>query len=310
VIERQPGGLYDPRNGDAPIDLERLVLTSPSQPTRSNRFSIYWIASGAGTVWADLAQHAFAATSLLFFVPYQRIRIIPASRIRGTLLQFHANFLCVETFHAETGCSGSLFNDPFGSPAVRLDARAKIEVPELIARIQREQTEQGTGHTEAAVAYLKLLLIVATRLKAREHAAAGAVSAGPRHPLLIALKDLVEQHYCTLHAPSDYASLLHVTPKSLNRLVRSQLGKTMTDVIRERILIHAKWELLHTLRPVKAIAAEVGFDDELYFSRLFKKATGYSPTYFREFETTIRGGSNLSMPLVQRTIPPLPAGKR
>lgn len=33
----------------------------------------------------------------------------------------------------------------------------------------------------------------------------------------------------------------------------------------------------------------------LYFSRLFKKATGYSPTFFREFETEIRGGSNLSI---------------
>ena len=44
-----------------------------------------------------------------------------------------------------------------------------------------------------------------------------------------------------------------------------------------------------------------GFDDELYFSRLFKRATGFSPTFFREYETAIRGGSNLSMP------PPLPS---
>jgi AraC-like DNA-binding protein len=55
--------------------------------------------------------------------------------------------------------------------------------------------------------------------------------------------------------------------------------------------------MLHTLKPVKEVAAEVGFHDELYFSRLFKKATGVSPTFFREFETEIRGGSNLSMPL-------------
>ena len=40
----------------------------------------------------------------------------------------------------------------------------------------------------------------------------------------------------------------------------------------------------------RALAAELGFDDELYFSRLFKKATGVSPVHFREFETAIRGG--------------------
>lgn len=100
-----------------------------------------------------------------------------------------------------------------------------------------------------------------------------------------------------------------MTPQTLNRLVRTHLGKTMTKIIRERILIHAKWELLHTLRPIKEIAAEIGFDDELYFSRLFKKATGCSPTYFREFETAIRGGSNLSMSFTRPTIPPFSAGK-
>jgi AraC-like DNA-binding protein len=302
--------LYDPREGDDPVAVDTVVVGSPTEPARSNAFSIYWIASGAGTIWADLAQHPFTAPSLLFFVPYQRIRIVPSRRVRATVLRFHANFLCVETFHAETGCSGALFNDPFGSPAVALDSKARTDIPDLIARIQQEQRERRTGHTEAAVAYLKLLLIIATRLKARPAGGTAPAAADLRHPLLAAVKDLVEQHYRTLHAPSQYASLLHVTPKTLNRLVRTQLGKTMTALIRERVLTHAKWELLHTLRPVKEVAAELGFDDELYFSRLFKKATGYSPTYFREFETAIRGGSNLSMSLSRPAIPPAGAGNR
>ena len=100
-----------------------------------------------------------------------------------------------------------------------------------------------------------------------------------------------------------------MTPKTLGRIVREQLGTTLTNLIQQRILTHAKWQLLHTLRPVKEIAREVGYRDELYFSRLFKKATGFSPTFFREFETEIRGGSNLSMvsgeaPIQPPTAPP------
>jgi AraC-like DNA-binding protein len=238
--------------------------------------------------------------------PYQRIRIVPARRVRGTLIRFHANFLCVETFHAESGCSGLLFNDPFGSPALPLDEETKVIMPGVISAIEREHAERQLGYNEAIVARLKLLLIAATRLKAAAGGARPAHTADLRHPLLAAFRELVEAHYRGVHAPSAYAALLHVTPKTLNRVVRAQLGKTVSQVIRERMLVHAKWELLHTLRPVKEVAAELGFDDELYFSRLFKKATGVSPVHFREFETAIRGGSNLSMPLSRPPIPPRP----
>ena len=106
---------------------------------------------------------------------------------------------------------------------------------------------------------------------------------------------MIEENYHSWHSPAIYAKRLHITPKTLGRMVREHLGTTLTDLIRNRILIHAKWQLLHTLKPVKEISRELGFSDELYFSRLFKKATGYSPTFFRDFETEIRGGSNLSM---------------
>ena len=36
-----------------------------------------------------------------------------------------------------------------------------------------------------------------------------------------------------------------------------------------------------TEKTVKEIAAELGFDDPYYFSRLFKKIMSYSPTEFR-----------------------------
>jgi AraC-like DNA-binding protein len=125
-----------------------------------------------------------------------------------------------------------------------------------------------------------------------------------RHPLVERLAQAIEQHYRSRHAPADYAALLNMTPKALARFARAQFGKTMTELIRERLLIDAKWDLLHTLKPVKEIAAELGFADELYFSRLFKKATGRSPLAFREFETAIRNGSNLSMSLTRPAIHP------
>lgn len=290
------GSLYDPRNGDEAIRVVTLRLgKKPHDPARTNYFTIYLIESGVGKFWADAACFDFGPQSLLFFVPYQHIRLVPDSPLRAEIIQFHANFLCVETFHAEVGCSGILFNDPYGVPVVPLDENTASKVRSLIDDLQREQRERGLAYSEVMLAHVKVLLILATRLKSDAPKVCGPAAHDPQHPLLVQLKDLIEENYCSLHAPADYAKLLHVTPKTLGRIVREYLGTTLTELIRARILTHAKWQLLHTLRPVKEIARELGFTDELYFSRLFKKATGYSPTFFREFETEIRGGSNLSM---------------
>ena len=117
--------LYDPRSGDPAIRIERLRLepglrAGPHEllrrlPDRCRRRH----------VWADASQFAFGPDSLLFFVPYQHVRFVPTGPVRGEVVQFHANFLCVETFHAEVGCSGVLFNDPYGVPVVPLDERPR-----------------------------------------------------------------------------------------------------------------------------------------------------------------------------------------
>lgn len=288
--------LYDPRKGSEAIRLTVLTLNrEPMAPPRSNYFAVYWIESGSGEFWADAARHSFAAGSLLFFIPYQFIRLAPQAAVRGVVIQFHANFLCVETFHAESGCAGELFNDAFRPPVVATDRPARADVTRILKRMQEEQATRPLAFEEMLLAQLKMLLILATRFKTQQADNGARGGRALRHPVLGPLKQLIDDHYPRLHAPSDYAKLLHMAPKTLGRVVREQLGKSLTDLIRERILTHAKWQLLHTLKPVKEVAHEVGFSDELYFSRMFKKATGFSPTFFREFETEIRSGSNLSM---------------
>jgi AraC-like DNA-binding protein len=268
---------------------------------------VYWVRAGRGTFWADAARHPFAAPCLLFFVPYQAARVVPDADLLATAVRFHANFLCVETFHHEVGCNGVLFNDPYGVPAVALDERSETEVADLVARMRGELTGAGLAHAEVLLSYLKILLVRATRLKRDQQGSTCGPAGGRLPPPLPELRELVEKHYRRLHAPADYADLLHTTPKALGRAVKAHLGKTLTELIQERVLNHAKWELLHTLRPVKEVAREVGYDDELYFSRLFKKATGRSPTEFRAFETEIRGGGNLSIPSARPSIPQPPA---
>lgn len=287
--------LFDPERGDLPLRLRPLETETLREPQRSNCFTVVWVRKGQGGFHPDLASHPFAGPTLLFANPYQTLFLSSDSALDGVVLQFHANFLCIETHHEEVGCNGVLFNDHYGEPQVRVDERSAAEIEMLLGQMEREFQAGGLAHSELLVSLMKILLIKASRLKL------DAIETRDLHPVvdrpdvLARLTTLIEENYRTLQRPAQYAPLLSMTPKALGKLVKKHFGKTLTEMIRERVLKHAKWQLLHTLRPVKEIAAEAGFADELYFSRLFKRTSGFSPSAFREFETAIRGGRNLSM---------------
>lgn len=292
-----PLRLFDPRDGDPSFRIDPLNggPVDYTQPQRSNYFTVLLIEGGGATLHSDLSEYPIHGPALAFLNPYQTFFLEPLEPLGGQILRFHANFFCIETHHAAVGCNGVLFNDPYGRPDLELDASLGAEFAGLISEMESELATAGLAHSEALVSYLKVFLIKATRLKLRKQEGTSDLAEKRRPELLDRLIELVERDYQKQHSPRFYADSLSVTPKALGRLVKQHLGRSLSEMIRDRIIRHAKWQLLHTLRPVKEIAWELGFADELYFSRFFKRCTGCAPTGFRAYETTIRGGRNLSM---------------
>lgn len=96
------------------------------------------------------------------------------------------------------------------------------------------------------------------------------------------LVDLIETNFCEVHAPQSYAELLCMSPKTLAKITKKYLNKTLTDLIVGRVMIEAKRELYLTSKSVKEISSILGYQDEFYFSRLFKKRAGVSPDIYRK----------------------------
>ena len=121
--------------------------------------------------------------------------------------------------------------------------------------MRAEVSQVALAQYELLVSYLKIFLINASRIKLRQTLIKkNQTVKEPR--TLQALRDAIDTHFRTVHTPSGYASLLNLSVKSLNRVVKKHFGKTLTHVISERIVIEAKKELYLSAKPVKAIAAE------------------------------------------------------
>ncbi len=93
-------------------------------------------------------------------------------------------------------------------------------------------------------------------------------------------EDLIEENFRSEKFVKGYASKLNITEKHLNRVTKSCIGKTSTQLISERIILEAKRMLIYSTLNVSQIAVELGYFDNSYFVRLFKKNVGITPNAF------------------------------
>lgn len=99
-------------------------------------------------------------------------------------------------------------------------------------------------------------------------------------PVRAALTYLCEH----LGAPASLARLARIAGLSRSRLshaFREQVGVSPLKYVENRRLAQARELLLMTALPVAEVAARVGYANPFYFTRVFTRQTGVSPTGFR-----------------------------
>jgi AraC family transcriptional regulator, transcriptional activator of pobA len=80
---------------------------------------------------------------------------------------------------------------------------------------------------------------------------------------------------------SYYAEKLFMSPRNLNVICQNTLNKNVSDIIETRKLIEAKNLLIYTDKTVAEIGFEIGYNEKAYFTNVFRKANGITPTEFR-----------------------------
>lgn len=79
----------------------------------------------------------------------------------------------------------------------------------------------------------------------------------------------------------EVAEHVHLNPYYFSKIFKQQFGESFTDMVTKLRVEKAKKLILAREMSLKEICFEVGYKDPNYFSRVFKKVTGVTPTEFR-----------------------------
>jgi len=115
-------------------------------------------------------------------------------------------------------------------------------------------------------------------------------------------RQLVREHFLTLKKPSEYAEKMNITVSYLNDTVKSVTGFSSTYFIHQEILGEAQRLLVFTPLSIKETAFRLGYQDHKYFTRLFGKLTGITPSRFRESHAPAKQLSDKDRTIIGRTI--------
>ena len=146
-----------------------------------------------------------------------------------------------------------------------------------VAAIEREVHKPRDGSTEAALAYLTLLLVSVARI---------SVDIGHdlrlrSEPLLAAVFEFIEEHYQEPISLATVAASLGLTPGHLTTVVRRKTGRSVQRWITERRMAEARRLLRQTDLTVEAVATLAGYRQPSFFIKHFRRDHVVTPATWR-----------------------------
>ena len=101
-------------------------------------------------------------------------------------------------------------------------------------------------------------------------------------PEAVSMREYIDSHISDKITVKKLASLIYRSESQAIRIFRKSFGITPYDYVIDCRINRAKSIIKNTSVPIKDIAFSMNFADEHYFSGIFKKKTGYSPSEYRK----------------------------
>lgn len=232
---------------------------------------------GSGTHDVDFTSYPVKPGYVFMLSPGQTHDWRLSRDVEGYIF-FHTKAFYDEAYTSVTIRQFPFFQSIYNSPLIVLKGQNLATITHLFQDILTEQLAQKPLKKQKLLALTNHVYIELSRCSLP----AAVVEHQQVHYLarVRELEGFVDLYYKTLKSPREYAALMNMTEKHLNRICKATLNKTTGQLIVDRIILEARRLLVQTQLPVNRVAELLGYIDHSYFSRLFKKQSGETPLAF------------------------------
>lgn len=223
--------------------------------------------------------------SMLFSKPRQVMEMNSIElEEKGFIIYLHEDFLNGHPLHSEIRKYG--FFDYEANEALHLSQREEQIIWDLFSRIQSEYLNNTDEYSrDIMLTHLDSMLKYSQRFYKRQFINRTQLSGSTVSRFNESLGTYFENgNFQEKGLPSVklMAELLNTSPRYLSDLLKQETGKTAIELIHIFLVSEAKNMLVGTDKTVAETAYLLGFENPPYFSRLFKKETGFSPNEYKK----------------------------
>ncbi|MCF0179696.1 MAG: helix-turn-helix domain-containing protein [Bacteroidales bacterium] len=244
-------------------------------------YEIIWFKKGEGLHTVDFTQYPVTDNTVFFIAPGQVHSFDSHRNVEGYVMKICSNILNEDSYRDGVLLKYNLFNAHDGMPFKQINEQYAHSIEGIFDSIEKEVEDiDAIGHKEYLQALVKMLLIQIERCQVEQNNPVFSTTR-TAHRMFLAFRREIEHNYHKLHTVKEYASLLHISTRTLTNYVAECSSFSPLEMINNRIILEAKRMLRYSDMMIKEIAFRLGFEDPSYFVKFFKRLVKCSPAEYR-----------------------------